>query len=401
MPTPNRALVGQAVPVAAIIFCTSARCPVPDGYVGYWFDGKSLFKRNARGTDSEIADATVSYAPARLLATSLAAATYAPATKTITANAVGALTVDSVAAALGDRVVRKLGDVEDGIFVVADAGKSNPSGRPWKLTRADDLDDTSHFTGGAVIAITAGTSYANTLWELSLPSPFAMDTEIPVFTQTAAPTTFAAVKAALAAAFTAIDFNGQKLTGIADPTDAQHAATRNFVVTLALGGDLGGTPGAATVDKIGGKALPSNVAHGFLKRNAANDGWEQVAFGSASDTVCQGNDARLSDSRAPSGSAGGDLSGSFPNPSVANAAITAAKAAVFFSAEQTGTGAEQSIAHGLAATPSKVALLPTAGHDGSGAAGDKMPSLAQGTHTGTNVKATVSQGAKFTVIAWA
>jgi len=42
-----------------------------------------------------------------------------------------------------------------------------------------------------------------------------------------------------------------------------------------------------------------------------------VSFGTASTTACVGNDARLSDSRAPSGAASGDLSSTYPAPTVA------------------------------------------------------------------------------------
>ena len=41
-------------------------------------------------------------------------------------------------------------------------------------------------------------------------------------------------------------------------------------------------------------------------------------FGTTVGTICQGNDSRLSDSRAPNGSASGDLTGSYPGPTVAH-----------------------------------------------------------------------------------
>lgn len=86
---------------------------------------------------------------------------------------------------------------------------------------------------------------------------------------------------------------------------------------------------------------------------------------------------------------------------IAALAVTAAKALVFASTEQTGTGSSQNVAHGLAATPSIVLLVATAGHDGMGGAGDLMPVLTEGSHDSTNVVATVSAGAKFKVFAWA
>jgi len=42
-----------------------------------------------------------------------------------------------------------------------------------------------------------------------------------------------------------------------------------------------------------------------------------VSYGTSSSTACVGNDARLTDSRAPNGSATGDLSGTYPAPVVA------------------------------------------------------------------------------------
>lgn len=93
-------------------------------------------------------------------------------------------------------------------------------------------------------------------------------------------------------------------------------------------------------------------------------------------------------------------SGAVTTAKLASGAVTAAKAAVFMSGELTGTGASQSVAHGLGAAPSVVLLVPVEGHDGSGAAGDLMPSLVAGSHTSTNVVATVSNGAKFKVLAW-
>lgn len=74
-----------------------------------------------------------------------------------------------------------------------------------------------------------------------------------------------------------------------------------------------------------------------------------------------------------------------------------AGALVFVSTEQTGNGSQQSIAHGLGVTPAAVLIVPT----------DLTPSTVgqyaavEGTHTSTNVLATVTNGKKYKVLAWA
>jgi hypothetical protein len=89
------------------------------------------------------------------------------------------------------------------------------------------------------------------------------------------------------------------------PTEDNHAATKAYVDTAApdatastkgkvqLATDLGGTSSAPQVVGLKGNSLPTNVGDGFVKRNSGNTAWEQVAYGTAANTVAQGNDTRF------------------------------------------------------------------------------------------------------------
>lgn len=70
---------------------------------------------------------------------------------------------------------------------------------------------------------------------------------------------------------------------------------------------------------------------------------------------------------------------------------------MFISTEQTGNGSAQSIAHGLGVTPTSVLIAPT--DTAPATAGDYT--AAEGTHTATNVLATVTNGKKYKVMALA
>lgn len=87
-----------------------------------------------------------------------------------------------------------------------------------------------------------------------------------------------------------------------------------------------------------------------------------------------------------------------PTASLAASSVTKAKAKVFFSTEQTGSGSSQNVAHGLGATPAGVIIAVTELPD---AAAETGFDVAEGAHDGTNVVVTVTNTVKYKVFAWA
>jgi hypothetical protein len=114
---------------------------------------------------------------------------------TLTANANGALSVDGVAAVVGNRILVKneVAQANNGVYTVTQVGSA---GTPYILTRATDFDSSGsgvdQIDAGDFFLVTAGSTQSNTSWVQQTPLPIVVGTTAIVFTQFAAPVLYSA-----------------------------------------------------------------------------------------------------------------------------------------------------------------------------------------------------------------
>ena len=114
---------------------------------------------------------------------------------TLTANANGALSVDSTLTVVSNRVLVKneVTQANNGVYTVTQVGTA---GTPYILTRATDFDTAGsgvdQIDEGDFFLVTSGTANANTAWVQQTPPPITVGTTAIVFQQFAAPITYTA-----------------------------------------------------------------------------------------------------------------------------------------------------------------------------------------------------------------
>lgn len=116
------------------------------------------------------------------VATAAALPSNTRSSNTLTASSNGALTVDGVAVAVGDRILVKDEGTgaNNGLYLVTDAGSA---GTPFVLVRTTDADASAEVTSGMACAVTEGTANGDTIWVLTTNDTITLNTTALTFAQ--------------------------------------------------------------------------------------------------------------------------------------------------------------------------------------------------------------------------
>ena len=112
-------------------------------------------------------------APVRVVATTNQAGAYAALALTYGAN--GALVIDGVTIAAGDRVLLagQTTETQNGIYIVTETGDASTAA---VLTRAADFNESDKILSGVRINVDAGTLMSDSTWKLATTGTIVLDT---------------------------------------------------------------------------------------------------------------------------------------------------------------------------------------------------------------------------------
>ena len=169
--------------------------------------------------------------PVRVATTGNLAATYDSDEKTLTATADGALTVDGVAVAAGDRVLVKdqTDKTQNGIYTVTVLGDASTA---FVLTRATDFDSNNELIPGVRIHVAAGTSNSGQ-WYLSSSGTLTLDSSNLEFVRDTPSTNAVKVVYAIVGDGTTTTFDFSHSWGTYDVSFTLYEATTGEEVTAS------------------------------------------------------------------------------------------------------------------------------------------------------------------------
>lgn len=210
------------------------------------------------------------------LATAVALAAYTRVGNVLTANANGALTVDGVAVAVGDRILQAHGaaGADNGLYEVTAAGAG---GAVYVLTRASDADTSAKIASGVTVVAAQGTANAGKMYRLTTADPLTLNTTALTFSEG-----WARIDGAVVGTYSG---KGTAI-GNSGATQAWNVATLERAVSMTLSANctITWTGGDATLDQVGDAYL---LQDGTGSRTLTHVGakWGSGVVGTISATI--------------------------------------------------------------------------------------------------------------------